>query len=390
MSAHRTLNDLFRAFDSVGPGRLNDPGDAGTITVGMWGQICSVTTAGASETRILAAPTKPGILCAVVHDTDGGDFTLTVNPTSGTVYGYNTNLDSTIAMTAASNFAVFYSIKVGTEYVWRLVKEEGTDATSESLSLADDDILTLGTGNDVQLKWNGTYLEGGPATGMWADAPSPADSQYHVACHEIFDDFHKLDTTATVGGWAAFVVGTGTTALANTVAGGQLVMTCQATTDDAAEQIIYVSAPIMLAAGKTIWYETRLKQTGDVQSECSFGLASLGEDLTAVADVYPEDGISFAHQDASLALALTASKGGVNTGAVAGVHTMVTATWATYGLLIDGVTSVTPYINGVAGTAATATIPDDTSLAPYFLIRNGDATTAQILTVDYVKAVQLR
>jgi hypothetical protein len=54
------------------------------------------------------------------------------------------------------------------------------------------------------------------------------------------------------------------------------------------------------------------------------------------------------------------------------------------------VTSITPYVNGVAGTAATATICDDESLAPYFLVRNGDATTTQILDIDYVKVVQLR
>jgi len=350
MSAHRTLNDLFRAFDTVGPGRLNDPGDAGTITVGMWGQICSLTSGASAETRTLTQATKPGVMCAVALDTDGGgNVTLTVTG------GYNSDADTTLVLADAGDYAVFYSIEVGTSFYWRLIAQEGTSSSV-----------------------------------FWADLPERGDPLYHTLVHEWFDDFTKLDLTATVGGWAAFVVGTGTTALANTVAGGQLVMTCQATTDDAAEQIIGVSAPFMLAAGKTIWYETRVKQTGDVQSEVSFGLASLGEDLTAVADVYPEDGISFAHQDASMALALTVSKGGVNTGAVAGVHTMVTATWATYGLLIDGVTSVTPYINGVAGTAATATIPDDTSLAPYFLVRNGDATTAQILTVDYVKACQLR
>ena len=225
---------------------------------------------------------------------------------------------------------------------------------------------------------------------FWADAPPMGLPGSHLYAHEVFDDFYKLDTTATVGGWAAFNVGTGTTTLADDVAGGILLLTCQATTDDACEQLNYVSAPFMLAAGKTIWYETRLKQVGDVQSEVSFGLVALGEDLTAVADVYPADGISFAHQDASLALALTASKGGTNTGASAGVHTMVSGTYATYGLLIDGVTSITPYIDGVAGTAITATIPDDESLSPYFLVRNGDGTTQQVLHVDYVKCLQLR
>lgn len=229
-----------------------------------------------------------------------------------------------------------------------------------------------------------------PGSGLWAGAPTPADPQWQQIAHQLFDDFYELDTTATVGRWAAFNVGTGTTVLADDVAGGELVMTCQATTDDACEQLNGVSAPFLFAAGKTLWYEARVKQVGDVQSEVSFGLCALSEDLTAVADVYPADGVCFAHQDASMALALTASKGGVNTGAVAGVHTMVTNVYATYGLLIDGLTSITPYIDGVAGTPATATFVDDESLCPYFLVRNGDGTTQQKLHVDYVKVLQLR
>jgi hypothetical protein len=91
-----------------------------------------------------------------------------------------------------------------------------------------------------------------------------------------------------------------------------------------------------------------------------------------------------------LAAALTCSKGGVNTGAVAGVHTLVTATWVKLGFLIDGLTSCTPYVDGVAGTAATATFCDDEALAPYFLVRNGDNVTTQILDIDYVNVVQLK
>ena len=128
MSAHRTLNDLFRAFDSVGPGRIKDPGDAGTITVKQWGQVCGVTTAGA-ETRILAAPTKPGIVCAVVLDVYVGALTLTVKPASGTCYGYNADNDTTIVFGTAGDFVVFYSIEIGTEYVWRVLGQEGTDSS---------------------------------------------------------------------------------------------------------------------------------------------------------------------------------------------------------------------------------------------------------------------
>jgi hypothetical protein len=264
---------------------------------------------------------------------------------------------------------------------------EGTGA----MTLEDGGSITLGTGSDIKLQWNGTTFNIAPAAGMWANCPFIDYANGHAVAYRVFEDFTGgLDKTALTGKWTELSVGTGTQALATDVAGGHLLLTCQATTDNACEQATYISDPFKLAAGKTLWYETRITITGDVQSEHSFGLVALGEDLTAVADVLPADGVSFSTQDASLAVALTASKNGTDTGAVAAVHTLVSGTAVVFGLLIDGVTSITPYIDGVAGTAATATIPDDESLAPYFLVRNGDNVTTQILDVDYVKVVQLR
>lgn len=121
MSAHRTLNDLFRAFDSVGPGRLEDPGDTKTITFTQWGQICSVVTT-AAQTRTLAQPTKPGILATIALDEDGGDLTLTVTG------GYNDEAATSVTFDAAGDFVTFISIKVGTSYYWRVVTQEGTNA----------------------------------------------------------------------------------------------------------------------------------------------------------------------------------------------------------------------------------------------------------------------
>lgn len=123
MSAHRTLNDMFRAFDpKVGPGILKDPGDAGTITPTMWGQICSVVTT-AAQTRTLAQPTKPGVLVTVVLDTDAGDLTLTVTG------GYNNAVDTAITLADAGDFVQFLSVEVGTSYLWRIVGQEGAAFT---------------------------------------------------------------------------------------------------------------------------------------------------------------------------------------------------------------------------------------------------------------------
>lgn len=259
-------------------------------------------------------------------------------------------------------------------------------------SIGDNAALNIGDGNDVQLVWNGTYLEVTSASTIWDSCPSELDPNFIAVAYKIEDDFLTYDNTATVGGWALFEVGTGTDALADDVPGGVLLLTCQATTDNACEQINKVSAPILLAAGKTVWFEARFKLVGDAtQSEVAVGLVAAGEDLTAVADVKPQDGVAFSKQDAATGFALTASKDGTNTGeSGATLHTLANNTWVRLGFLIDGITSVTPYVNGVAGTPITATICDDESLAPFFLVRNGDGVTQEVLHIDYVKCVQLK
>ena len=115
--AHRALNDIFRAFEPVGPGLLTDPGSGGTIEFTLWGQVCLVNTTGGGA-RTLAQPIKPGIVGTVVLETDGGDLTLTVTG------GYNQPGHTVITMADAGDFVTFQSVKVGTSYVWRELGKE--------------------------------------------------------------------------------------------------------------------------------------------------------------------------------------------------------------------------------------------------------------------------
>ena len=262
------------------------------------------------------------------------------------------------------------------------------------LTLGDNDILKFGdgSGGDVSIKWNATYLAAtAAANGMWTDCPSRLDPNFASVAYELFDDFTEYDNTATVGNWAMTEAGTCTDVLDDVTAGGIVILSTQTTTDDAAVQITHAGAGFKLAAGKTLWFEARVRFTGvATTSEVSLGLVNSGEDLIAVGDVLPQDGISFSMQNGAAAMAFTCSMDGTNTGAVAAVHTLVTTAWTTFGFLVSGITSVTPYVNGVAGTAATATLCTDELLTPYFLVRNGNATGARTLEIDYVRVVQIR
>jgi hypothetical protein len=267
-------------------------------------------------------------------------------------------------------------------------------------ALGDDAALVFGDGSDVTVSWDGTRLvASSAANAMWDNCPSPMDPNYRSQVFEYFDDFNVMDPTATVGGWLLDQGGGAgaTPILLNTVPGGQVQILCAATDDDDGNQLSQVSAPFFLAAGKHLWFETRFRinnqtNTDVTESDYYFGLASLNEDLTAVADNLPADGVVFHKDDGDAGtLQCTASLGGVNTSTNADVGTLVDGTWVTAGFYVDGVTSITPYINGVAQTAlAATTIPNDTSQGIILGCRNGDATALQSLEVDYVKCVQLR
>ncbi len=122
MSSHRVQADLYQA-----PWQMRDPGSGGTIYVSRWGAICPVVTAGA-EARTLAAPTKAGILCTVLHHTYAGALTLTVTG------GYNYDGDTSITLGDAGDFVTFLSMQVGSSYYWKVIAQEGTNVAIETLA----------------------------------------------------------------------------------------------------------------------------------------------------------------------------------------------------------------------------------------------------------------
>lgn len=241
---------------------------------------------------------------------------------------------------------------------------------------------------DVPIKWNTTYLAGG--SGMWSTAPSKADANYLSKCYEFEEDFivpfrlgaaDDMQTLYTVEAGA----GAATETFSTTEVGGVLVITNDAADNDA-DQIVWSNRLFKLAAGKTLWWECRAKLSDATQSDLFLGLIA-PEDMTAVADNMPQDGVGFLKDDGDTQIDYVSSKDGAND-AQTNKGTMDTS-YHTYGLLIDGVTSVTPYLDGVALTALATTFCDDELLAPTVMVRNGEAV-AKILSVDYIRCVQLR
>jgi len=146
MSAHNVLHEIYQA-----PFLIGDPGNGGTIHVERYGAVVPVVTAGV-ETRTRAAPRKAGLVFSVVLDTDGGDLTLTVTG------GYNVDGDTSITFGDAGDFVTFASIKIGANYRWRVMAQEGTNAGFDF-----SDNMTAGsgfTGTGTILKHSVTRVNG--------------------------------------------------------------------------------------------------------------------------------------------------------------------------------------------------------------------------------------
>ncbi len=239
------------------------------------------------------------------------------------------------------------------------------------------------------LYFNGTQWEVlsvsvlGPA--MWAGCPqSPA-----VLVHTLFDDFTALDTN-----WTVTEDDVACTQGVLDVQHGVVSLTNKATTDDNAQQITWAQETFKLTSGKRLWFETRVKlSSADASNVDLFiGLAE-AEDLTGVVDNMPANGLGFRKDDGDAQIDCCSSDGGTDT-SQANVGTLVADTWVKLGFYFDGGASgagtVTPYVNDVAGTPITVTYATMAELAPMFMVRNGDATTQQILQGDYVKVVAER
>ena len=268
------------------------------------------------------------------------------------------------------------------------------DFNGIDIRLQDADEVRFGdaTGGDVAIAWDGSWLAAQKtAHTIWNGAPSHADPS--IITHEFFEDFYEYDTTDAL--WTVTEDDAADTQAVIDANFGVMVLTCKATTDNDGQQIQVAQETFQMISGKEIWYETKLRlNSGDAtEVDLIFGLIE-AEDLTAIADNMPANGFGFKKDDGDTNVDLFTSDGGSNV-QQATVDTLVDTAFVRYGMHFDGGATgsgiITPYIDGVAGTAiTTAAYATMAEVSPYFMVRNGDGTTKQILEIDYVKVIQER
>jgi hypothetical protein len=276
---------------------------------------------------------------------------------------------------------------------WQVIQD--VDTSSGSVG----DPVYLGTGGDWSLSAGaegriiGMVIASSATVGKVLLAPgqymSKAGFSTEVVTHEFFEDFIQDPVD-----WTKTADSTGT-AVAGDALFGVLTITNAATTDDDATQEAFDNETFQLVSGKRLIFEARIRcAAGDATNLDFFlGLAE-AEDLTGVADNMPANGIGFHKDDGDALIDASSSDGGTNL-QTAGVATLVDNTWTVLKLVFDGgatgAATITPYVDGTAGTAISAvTYATMALLSPVFMVRNGDATTQQTLEVDYVRVIQER
>jgi len=227
--------------------------------------------------------------------------------------------------------------------------------------------------------------------GVWANCPMLAILSDPSLAHVFFDDFHEFGATGDM--WTIVEDGseTGTSGILDR-AGGWIAQYSDGDANDEA-YLATKGESWKFASGKPMWFETRLEWTNSATTAGNFivGVFEGGGDADSLVDTH-------AGPPADYDGAVFFKVGG---GAVINFETSIATTQvtnATFGTFVsgaiyrmgfywDGVGYVTPYLDGVAGTAhAMATSGGECNIA--FGCKSDGAE--ELIEVDYIKCVQMR
>lgn len=196
-------------------------------------------------------------------------------------------------------------------------------------------------------------------------------------------------TSATGQGWILTIIDTdtdgGATQAIEDVAGGVLALTVD---DNALDSVnLQQNAECFkLASDKPLYFEARFAVNCTAIANPTVVVGLCIKDTTLAGGM--TDGAYFIMDNGDANLDFVTEKNSTEEKNDIGTD-LVDNTFVTVGFFWDGRDTITPYVDGVAGTAHSTTIPDDEELAISFAQLNGEAA-ANVLRLDYVKVVQKR
>lgn len=343
------------------------------------------------------------------HFTGTGKILLNKS-SGGHMLGWGTTVPSTAS--GWSPGALFIDTDAAADSQWYI--NEGTNASSNfqryvsgNILLLDSETFTIGTGSDHEIQWDGSRVIAGPPTGFWSGCPDLGYGGSHRNAFTFFDDFLSFEVGNLTSKWTLTTTGgtvkLGNAEAANLFAGGYIDLEAATADEDYVTLMLDDSTVgagfyISEASTKKLWYETRIQVSSVTSSTIYVGLFSPASDDISVDATGAEavtDGIYFRTLGGSSPTELdfcVNESGGTEEEASGNISALAANTAITLGFLFDGDDTVTPYVNGTAGTPAAVTdvdFPNDVGLTPGFHIKTVAAGTKS-LYVDWVKVVQER
>ena len=195
---------------------------------------------------------------------------------------------------------------------------------------------------------------------------------------------------AQVGQWLLTQATAGTALQDPAAKGGVLLLDSASSTNNQGVQIQLGGAAgassFIANANSKIYYEARVKiaDIGSTTCQMFAGLAIVDTSLFASAANSTANHIGFEAINTT-AMGIHSEKAGSRS-STAAVHTVADDTYVKLGFVVDGLTKITPYVNGVAKDAITTNIPI-VGMTPSFVCHSS-GTTDPIVHVDWVACVQ--
>jgi len=218
---------------------------------------------------------------------------------------------------------------------------------------------------------------------LWESCPILAINADPAVGHIFFDDFQEFRLAGTDIGWINTETGAGTELIGD-AAGGVLILT-NAVADNDSHELQWNGEQFKLATGKPLWFEARIKVNESIQHDLLIGLCITD---TTLIDGH-SDGVYFGKDDGDQNINFVTNKNTTPTSTDTTAD-LADDTWVRLGFFFDGAGSVFAYVNGVLKATHTTNIPDDEELAVSICTQAGEATNVKILSIDYVKVVQIR
>jgi len=243
----------------------------------------------------------------------------------------------------------------------------------------------IGAGSTIELR---RELRGSE---LWRECPLGGIEDVVV----LEDDFLHY---ATGGLWTSALTGTSTTgtAAAGDAAGGQLVLTSKAE-DNMLSAANTTNEVFKIALNKPLWFEALVKLTEGNTDDANV-FVGLSDTLPVPQDdgggpPSSWDGLGFFKVDGGTKWQFETSKT-TSQETTEDVGTRTSGSWVRLGFKVmpdaNGTTAtVTAYVNGVAVAVHTISVASMGEMHVSLCVKSGGAT-AEVLTVDWVRVVQVR